>query len=125
MLAMGRNSRGFTLVEMIVTIVVIGVSLAGVLAAFNTVVKSSADPLIDKQMVSIAEAGMEATMLRNFDDILSTNTCFACPTGYTWAIVVTPGVTWEGIPNAKRVSVTVSSGAKTFQLTNYRTNYAP
>ncbi len=51
--------RGVTLVELIVAIVIISVALAGVLSAFNASVRGSADPMVTKQMTSIAEALME------------------------------------------------------------------
>jgi len=121
-----RNSSGFTLIEMIITIVVISVGLAGVLLTFQTVVKSSADPLVTKQMISIAEAQMEGVMLKEFAGIVSDATCpIICPAGYTAPITVTSGVTWEGVANTKTIAVTVTHGTQTFQLTNHRTNYAP
>lgn len=61
-----RRLRGFTLVEMIIAMVIIGVGLAGVLAAFNTAVRSSADPLIHKQMLAVAEETMEEVLLKPF-----------------------------------------------------------
>ena len=61
-----RRTGGFTLVEMIVAIVVIGVGLAGVIVAFTTTVRSSADPLIRKQMLSIAEEMLEEALLKPF-----------------------------------------------------------
>ncbi|MDR2032755.1 MAG: type II secretion system GspH family protein [Azoarcus sp.] len=59
-----RRRAGFTLPELIMAIVIISVGLAGVLAAFRTVVKSSADPLIHKQMLTIAEEMMEEISLK-------------------------------------------------------------
>lgn len=53
------RQRGVTLVELIVAIVIIGVGLAGVLSAFNVSVRGSADPMIAKQSMAIAEALME------------------------------------------------------------------
>ena len=53
------DQRGVTLVELIVAMVVIAVGLAGILAAFNVSVRGSADPLINKQLLSIAEALQE------------------------------------------------------------------
>jgi MSHA pilin protein MshD len=125
MSVMVRNSSGFTLVEMIITIVVISVGLAGILLTFQTVVKSSADPLVTKQLISIAEAQMEGALLKEFADIATDSTCTLCPTGYAATITVTPGVTWEGISNTKTITVDVVHGTQTFQLTNHRTNYAP
>lgn len=127
MWAMARNCRGFTLVEMIITIVVIGVGLAGILTVFQTVVKSSADPLVTKQLISIAEAQMEGAMLKEFTLIADDSTCAVCPAGYSASITVTSGGTWEGIAAAdnKTITVDVTNGTQTFQLINHRTNYAP
>ena len=61
-----RRVSGFTLIEMIIAIVIIGVGLAGVLTAFSTAVKSSADPLIHKQMLAVAEEMMEEILLKPF-----------------------------------------------------------
>lgn len=125
MLAMVRNPRGFTLIEMIITIVIISVGLAGILLAFQIAVKSSADPLVTKQLLSIAEARMEGALLKEFAEIVDDATCPVCPTGYTAPLTVMPGVTWEGIPNTKTITVSVSNGTQTFQLINHRTPYAP
>jgi MSHA pilin protein MshD len=128
MSAMARNSSGFTLIEMIITIVVISVGLTGVLLTFQTVVKSSADPLVTKQMISIAEAQMEGAMLKEFADIADDATCAACPSGYTAPITVaTPTADWNDVPKAavKIITVNVTRGTQTFQLLNRRTNYAP
>lgn len=62
-----KGVSGFTLIEMIVAIVIIGVGLAGVLTAFSTTVKASADPLIHKQMLTVAEEMMEEVLLKPFD----------------------------------------------------------
>lgn len=60
------RQRGVTLVELIVAIVIIGVGLAGVLSAFNVSVRGSADPMIAKQSMAIAEALMEEIQLAPF-----------------------------------------------------------
>jgi MSHA pilin protein MshD len=61
-----KYAHGFTLVEMVIAIVIVGVGLAGVLTAFNNTVKSSADPLIHKQMLAVAEEMMEEVLLKPF-----------------------------------------------------------
>ena len=61
-----KRSLGVTLVELIVFMVLVGVAMAGVFAAFNTMTAGSADPGVRKQMVAIAESLMEEIQLRPF-----------------------------------------------------------
>lgn len=72
-------SKGFTLIELVMFIVIVGAALAGVLSAFSTTVRSSADPMIRKQMVAIAEALMSEITLHPFTycDPNDTNVLFA------------------------------------------------
>jgi MSHA pilin protein MshD len=61
-----RKSLGLTLVELIVSIVVISAAVAGVLAVLNLSNRASATPLIQKQALSIAEALLEEVQLMPF-----------------------------------------------------------
>ena len=60
--------RGFTLIEVIIFIVVVGAGLAGILSVFTTSIKSSADPLVRKQALAIAESLLEEIVLKEFKD---------------------------------------------------------
>jgi MSHA pilin protein MshD len=60
------HQSGMTLIELIVSIVIVGIGLAGVLLAFNTMVRHSADPMVHKQMSAIAEEMMEEILLKPF-----------------------------------------------------------
>jgi MSHA pilin protein MshD len=66
---MSARSRGFTLAETIVLIVVVGVALAGVLLVFQNTVRGSADPQVRKQAIAIAEALLDEILLAPYDGI--------------------------------------------------------
>ncbi len=60
------GQRGFTLIELVIFIIVVGVGLAGVLSVFNLTVFRSADPMVRKQMLAIAEALLEEVAMQPF-----------------------------------------------------------
>jgi len=62
------RQRGFTLIELIIFIVVVGVGLAGILTVVNTVVKSSADPMVRKQAAALADSVLEEILLKAYCD---------------------------------------------------------
>ena len=62
----GGFQRGISLVELIMFIVIVSVALAGILLVMNTVTRSSADPLIHKQALAIAESLLEEIELMPF-----------------------------------------------------------
>lgn len=55
----GLPQKGFTLIETIVFLLVVGIGVVGLLSAISTSVRYSADPLPQKQALAIAEALME------------------------------------------------------------------
>jgi MSHA pilin protein MshD len=141
--------RGFTLIELIIFIVVVSAGLAGILSVMNTVVKSSADPLVRKQAVALADSVLEEIMLKNYQDPDGTSAGetgrstwdnvddfngktqadFALPTelaGYQIAIAVVNDTALVGTlaRPAKKVTVTVSRGSESISMTGYRTCYA-
>ena len=60
------RARGVSLVELVVFIVIVGVAMAGLFAAFNTMTARSADPQVRKQVLAIAESLMEEIQLMPF-----------------------------------------------------------
>jgi MSHA pilin protein MshD len=50
------DQRGVTLVELIVFIVIVSVGIVGLLSTMNSTIRNSADPMVRKQMVAIAES---------------------------------------------------------------------
>jgi MSHA pilin protein MshD len=61
-----HSQRGISLIELIMFIVIVSVALAGILLVMNVTTKSSADPLIHKQAIAIAESLLEEVELMPF-----------------------------------------------------------
>ena len=57
------TSVGATLIELIITIIIISVSLAGILSIVNLTTSRSADPIIQYQAIAIAESYIEEISL--------------------------------------------------------------
>lgn len=146
-MCMNSASRhsGFTLIELIIFIVVVSAGLAGILSVMNTSVKSSADPMVRKQAIAIAESVLEEVLQKAYADPDGTNTGetgrtnwdnvddyngktqadLALPaalSAYAVTIAVSDGSAALGIA-ARKVTVTVSRGPESITLTGYRTNY--
>ena len=142
-----RAASGFSLVELIFFIVAVSVALAGVLKVMDTSGKSSADPMVRKQAMVLAEsileevlqkefadpgAGGSQTTRATFDDVGDyngkTETIFTdWPAGlsaYQVAIAVTDTTIGSGTTVAvKQVTVTVTGGTNVITMTGYRSNY--
>lgn len=62
------KQAGATLVELIVSIVIISVGLAGILTVMDSTTRSSGDALVQQQAIAIAEAYLEEIALKDFCD---------------------------------------------------------
>lgn len=144
--------RGISLIEVIIFIVIVGVSLAGVLSIFIRTTSSSANPVLNKQAIAVAESLME--------EIAATP--YSCPPAATCNAVTTTnrtqthkiadydGFTMIGIAaldgspiprlsgytarvkvaseplntaNGNRVTVTVETGVGSVSLSGWRGSY--
>lgn len=63
-----NKQSAFTLIEIIVTIIVIGIAAAALMSVFTNMIRGSADPVIQQQATTVAEAYIEEIMLRSFND---------------------------------------------------------
>ena len=61
-----RTSGGIGLVELILFIAIVGAALAGVLVLYDRTVRSSADPLVRKQAIAIAESLLSEALAQPF-----------------------------------------------------------
>lgn len=61
-----RKQAGVSLIELIMFIVIVSVGLAGILSVMNITTRASADPLVRKQAIAIAESLLEEIQLQPF-----------------------------------------------------------
>lgn len=69
------RARGVSLVELIVAIVIVGVSVAGILKVMDLTTQRSADPMIQQQAQLIAESYLEEILLKKFYDPDTNTVC--------------------------------------------------
>jgi MSHA pilin protein MshD len=148
----GFFALGVTLVELVVSIAVIGAALAGVMLVIVRNTSSSADPVVWRQATAVAEAYLEEILTKNFtadgpeasrdlyDDIFDYNTIVAespprdqngniigALAGYTVNVqVATESLNdiTAGSGNAARVQVTITTPTGgTIVVSGYRTNF--
>jgi MSHA pilin protein MshD len=62
----GRRQHGFTLIELVMFIVIVGIGVAGILGVLTYTTKHSADPLRRKQALILAEGLLEEVELAQF-----------------------------------------------------------
>ncbi len=60
------RQTGLSLIELVMFIVIVGVAVAGVLSVMNVTTQHSADPIVRKQALAIAEALLEEIELQPF-----------------------------------------------------------
>lgn len=62
------RQRGVTLVELLIFIVVVSIGVTGVLIAFNSAVTSSADPMLSKQALRLAESTLQEVLQKSYQN---------------------------------------------------------
>ena len=149
--APAQRPHGFTLIEVIIFIVVVGIGVAGILSVYTTTIRNSADPLVRKQAMAIAESLMEEITAKEFanptggytggsralwDDVDDFNgytstgitdvlgTAVAGLTGYNVSPAVAVTTVTVGSASLKRIVVSVTdTQGQVISLTGYRGNY--
>ncbi len=63
-----RRQAGTTLIELVISIVIVSIAVSAVLKALSMTIGYSADPMLRHQAVAIAESYLEEIFLKSFDD---------------------------------------------------------
>ncbi len=139
---------GFTLLEIITTVVVIAVAAPTLMSVFSSTIQTSADPMFQHQALSIAEAYMEEILLKdftigpettraNFDDVRDyngltdigardqANNLISGLNDYTISVTVAnDGLNGIAAADSLRIDITVSHAMiDNILLSGYRVNY--
>ncbi len=142
-----NNQLGLTLVELILSMVIISIALMGILSVMNLTVKHSADPMVQHQAVAIAESYLEEILLQaysggsssqraDYDDVSDyqglSDTGVRDQNGdsitglsqYTITVSVSAPMTLTDGVNAKKITVNVAGpNAISLSLVGYKTEY--
>ena len=138
---------GFTLIELIISMLVISVALVGIFSVINITTLHGSDPIVLDQAIAIAESYMDeilqqnysgtASIVRaNFNNVDNYNGLVnvgvqdqqgAAITGlsqYTVTVSVSAPIVLSGGVNAKQITVNVSGpGVPHLALVGYRASY--
>lgn len=128
------------------SMVIISIAAVGILSVMNLTQKHSADPLVERQAIAIAEAYMEEILLQSYGTCsAATRATYSCVgnynglvdvgahnqagsaiaglSNYTITVAVTASVLSGGV-NAQQISVSVTApGVNGLKLVGYRANY--
>jgi prepilin-type N-terminal cleavage/methylation domain-containing protein len=126
---------GFTLIETIITLVVLSIAAVGVLSVFTSGMKGSANPLILSQATQFAQGEMDNIMgqktASGFGSIVTSPTCSTMLAGFTCnrnVFYVDPAIDLNtqqvGPTNYKHVTVTITQPIiGTMSVDSLITNY--
>ncbi|NMM37558.1 MAG: type II secretion system protein [Glaciimonas sp.] len=112
------RQRGISLIELIMFIVIVSVGIAGILSVMNVTTKASADPLLRKQALAIAESLLEEIELQPFTYCAPDDT--NALTAANAAGCAVPANSEDSLPTAARVSnVAQRDAANVADYTNF------
>jgi MSHA pilin protein MshD len=142
-----KRQTGLTLIELILSMVIISIALVGIFLVVNFTVRHSADALVERQALAIAESYMEEIVLQNYSgSVAGSRATFNNVDNYNGLIdvgahdqqgnpvsglsqytitvtVATPAILAGGV-NAKQITVSVSGpGVSGLTLVGYRASY--
>jgi MSHA pilin protein MshD len=60
------DQRGLSLIELLVFIVVVGIAVTGVVSVYSLNARSSADPMVQKQALAVAESLLEEVLAKPY-----------------------------------------------------------
>jgi len=142
-----RRQTGVTLIELVMSMVIISIAMVGIFSVINLTTAHSGDPIVEHQALAIAESYMEEILLQNYSGTASNNRATynnvdnydglvdvgahdqagAAISGlsqYKINVTVSAPSALSGGVLAKQITVSVSApGLSGLSLVGYRANY--
>ncbi len=142
-----ERQKGVTLIELVLSMLIISIAFVGILSVMNLTVAHSADPIVQYQAVAIAESYLEEILLQSyqggataaradFDDVDDYNglsdsgahdqndNAITGLSQYNIDVVVSAPTALAGGVDAKQITVSVAGpGISAIVLTGYKTDY--
>jgi MSHA pilin protein MshD len=143
--------KGVTLIELVLSMVIISIALTGIFSVITLTVSHSADPVVNYQAIAIAEAYMDEILAQSytdpdggstgetrasFDDVGDYNgladagahnqqgALIGNLSRYTVSVAVSDPIVLTGGVSAKKIAVTVSGqGFAGLTLVGYKADY--
>jgi MSHA pilin protein MshD len=95
------DQRGLSLIELLVFIVVVGIAVSGVLSVYSLNARSSADPMVQKQALAIAESLLEEVLAKPYTycdpDDVQAETATSSAIGPAGCATTPEGMVAEGV----------------------------
>ena len=110
------SQRGISLIELIMFIVIVSVAVVGILLVLNVTEKSSADPLVRKQALAVAQSLLEEIELQDFNSVAGATTPVTQANRATQYHIVSD---YNGFPNGATTGIYSVSGAPIVGLEKY------
>ncbi len=131
---MTRAQRGMTLVELVITIVIIGIAAAALFSAMAAITARSADPLLREQSLMIAESYLEAALALPYGQLSSAAQGPTPPQdvnkkpidelkGYSVRVVVSSDANLNGVDATHIEVIVFDPQNQSIQLSGWRTCY--
>jgi MSHA pilin protein MshD len=151
MLARLKHQQGVTLIELIMSMVIISIAMIGLFSVITLTTTHSADPVVQYQAIAIAESYLDEILLQNYTDPDGSNTgesrasyddvsdynslsdvgahnqqgaLITSLSRYNVAVSISSPMTLAGGVAAKKITVTVSGqGLQSLALVAYKADY--
>ena len=125
------KQQGFSLIEIVIFIVIVGIAVAAISVQFSQNVQHSAEPLLRQKALAVAHGHMDSIQGLPFASVVAYTDNSV--TGFNVSVTTSSAAAWtattpaESIPAAsvKKVVITVTTTAtsETLSFTLYRVNY--